>query len=123
YTLTSAKFFPKTLSLVRREAVTQLRDRKIRIGILGAARIAPTALTRPARGVPEVEVAAIAARDISRAEAFARKHKIPKVHPSYQALLEDPKIDAIYNPLPNSLHAPFTIRALEAGKHVLCEKP
>src|ERR1041385_6490507 len=95
----------------------------VRIGVLGAAAIVPEALTHPARNMPEVEVVAIAARDPKRAEAFARKHHIPRVHQSYSDLLADPDIDAIYNPLPNSLHAEWTIRALQAGKHVLCEKP
>jgi predicted dehydrogenase len=81
------------------------------------------ALTNPARSVPEVQIVAIAARDPKRAEAFARKHHIRRVHPAYSDLLADPEIEAIYNPLPNSLHAEWTIRALQAGKHVLCEKP
>src|SRR5262245_44605969 len=95
----------------------------IRIGVLGAAAIVPDALTRPAQTVPEAQIVAIAARDPKRAEAFARKHHIPRVHQTYSDLLADPEIDAIYNPLPNSLHAEWTIRALRAGKHVLCEKP
>lgn len=95
----------------------------IRIGVLGAAAIVPEALTRPARSVPEAQIVAIAARDPKRAEAFARKHKIPRVHQTYNDLLDNPDIEAIYNPLPNSLHAEWTIRALKAGKHVLCEKP
>lgn len=95
----------------------------IRMGTLGAARITPMALVRPARAVDEVEVVAVAARKRDRAEKFATKHGIPKVHDSYDALLNDPDIDAVYNPLPNSLHAEWTIKALEAGKHVLCEKP
>ncbi len=95
----------------------------IRIGVLGAARIAPAACIRPARAVDGVEVAAIAARDPKRAAAFAAKHQIERVHESYQALLEDPRIDAIYNPLPNGLHGQWTLRAIAAGKHVLCEKP
>jgi predicted dehydrogenase len=95
----------------------------VRIGTLGAARITPTALIKPARQVDGVEVVAVAARDRERAEKFATKHGIGRVHDSYEALLADPDIDAIYNPLPNSLHAPWTIAALEAGKHVLCEKP
>jgi predicted dehydrogenase len=95
----------------------------VRIGILGAARIAPSAVIKPARNVSDAVVAAIAARDRTRADAFASKHGIPTVHDSYAALLADPDIDAIYNPLPNGLHAEWTIAALEAGKHVLCEKP
>lgn len=95
----------------------------LRIGILGAARIAPMAVIRPARGNPEVQVNAIAARDPERARKFARKHGIGKVHDSYDALIADPDVDAIYNPLPNGLHGRWTIAALEAGKHVLCEKP
>ncbi len=95
----------------------------LRFGILGAARIAPMALIRPARSVAEAEVVAVAARDAEKARAFARKHGLPRIHDSYDALLADPEIDAIYNPLPNSLHCEWTIRALRAGKHVLCEKP
>jgi predicted dehydrogenase len=96
---------------------------RIRIGTLGAARISPAALIRPAHKVDEVEVVAVAARNADRARAFASKHDIPKVHTDYAALVADPEIDAIYNPLPNGLHAEWTERALEAGKHVLCEKP
>jgi predicted dehydrogenase len=95
----------------------------VRVGILGAARIAPNALIKPARNVTEAEVVAVAARDRSRADAFASKHGVPKVCESYAALIADPGVDAIYNPLPNGLHAEWTIAALEAGKHVLCEKP
>jgi predicted dehydrogenase len=95
----------------------------LRIGILGAARIAPPALVRPARRVAEAEVAAVAARDPARARAFAAKHGIAKVHESYDALIDDPELDAVYNPLPNGLHCDWSIRALRAGKHVLCEKP
>jgi predicted dehydrogenase len=99
------------------------RGTPLRIGILGAARIAPMALVRPARGFPDVEVRAVAARVPKRATAFAIRHRIPRVHQGYDAMLADPEIDAVYNPLPNALHAPWTIKALEAGKHVLCEKP
>ena len=95
----------------------------IRIGVLGAAAIVPMALTKPARSVPEAQILAIAARDPKRAQAFARKHHIHRVHQTYGDLLTDPEIDAVYNPLPNSLHAEWTMRALRAGKHVLCEKP
>jgi predicted dehydrogenase len=95
----------------------------LRIGTLGAARITPMALIRPARGAAGVSVTAIAARDRGRAEKFAQKHGVPKVHDDYDSLLADPEIDAVYNPLPNNLHAEWTQRALDAGKHVLCEKP
>jgi len=95
----------------------------IRVGTLGAARITPNALTKPARRVKEIDVVAVAARDRQRAEKYAAKHGIPRVLDSYDALVADPGIDAVYNPLPNGLHGVWTIRALEAGKHVLCEKP
>lgn len=95
----------------------------LRIGVLGAASIVPMALTNPAKSVPEAQILAIASRDPKRAYQIARKHHIPRVHQTYSALLADQDIDAIYNPLPNSLHAQWTIRALKAGKHVLCEKP
>jgi predicted dehydrogenase len=95
----------------------------VRIGILGAARIAPLALIKPAKGNSEVVVAAVAARDASRAQAFAAEHGIARVHDSYEALIADPDLDAVYNPLPNALHGKWTRAALSAGKHVLCEKP
>ena len=95
----------------------------IRIGILGAARIAPAAVVHPAAHNPEVVVTAVAARDPERAAAFARKHGIPRALPSYRALIEDGDIDAVYNPLPNGLHAEWTLAAIGAKKHVLCEKP
>ena len=100
-----------------------MESEPLRMGVLGAARIAPGALIRPAQQVEGVVVAAVAARDRERARAFAGKHGIARVHESYDALLADPEIDAVYNPLPNSHHGPWTIRALEAGKPVLCEKP
>ena len=95
----------------------------VRIGILGAARIAPMALLAPAKRVPAAAIVAVAARDPARARAFAAKHGIPTIHGSYEALLADPDVDAVYNPLPNSLHHRWTRAALAAGKHVLCEKP
>ncbi|OMC17350.1 oxidoreductase [Mycolicibacter heraklionensis] len=95
----------------------------LRIGVLGAARITPDALLKPAAANPEVVVGAVAARDIDRARAFATKHRIGRVHDSYDALIADPEVDAIYNPLPNHLHGKWTRAALDAGKHVLCEKP
>src|SRR5690242_5671134 len=95
----------------------------VRIGVLGAARIAPAALVKPAKAVGEADVVAVAARDRARAEQFATKHAIPNVFDDYAQLVAAPDIDAIYNPLPNGLHARWTTAALEAGKHVLCEKP
>ena len=68
-------------------------------------------------------MAAIAARDPERAAAFARKHGIPRVLDTYEDLVNDPDVDAIYNPLPNGLHGQWTVAALNAGKHVMCEKP
>lgn len=99
------------------------KQRPIRFGILGAAKIAPNALTLPARQVPEVEVTAIAARDRARAREFAKANSIARVLATYEDLIADPDIDVIYNPLPNSLHCEWSIRALRAGKHVFCEKP
>jgi predicted dehydrogenase len=96
---------------------------RLRVGTLGAARITPRALIAPARLVSDVVVTAVAARDPARARRFAAKHGIPVVRDSYEQLIADPEVDAIYNPLPNSLHAPWTLRAIAAGKHVLCEKP
>ena len=95
----------------------------LRIGILGTARITARALLVPARAVPAVSVRAIAARDRARAESFALQHGIAEAYGSYEELLAAPDIDAVYVPLPNSLHAPWTLRAVDAGKHVLCEKP
>ncbi|GAB3616472.1 Gfo/Idh/MocA family oxidoreductase [Okibacterium endophyticum] len=95
----------------------------LRIGILGAADIAPRALIAPAAGVDDVEIAAVAARGIGRARAFAAEHGIPAAHGSYEELLTDPDIEAVYVPSPNGLHGVWTTAALRAGKHVLCEKP
>lgn len=95
----------------------------LRIGTLGTARITSKALLDPARHRPDVAVTAIAARDPQRAAYFAAQHNIPHVHATYADLIADPDIDAIYNPLPNGLHGKWTLRAIQAGKHVLCEKP
>jgi predicted dehydrogenase len=95
----------------------------LRIGVLGAARIAPLAIVKPARVVEGTTVTAVAARDHARAQRFATKHGIPRVHASYTDLLDDPDVDAVYIPLPNGLHQEWTLKAIAAGKHVLCEKP
>jgi predicted dehydrogenase len=96
---------------------------KVRIGILGAAGIAPEAVIDPAASNPEVEIVAVAARDRGRAAEYAAKYGIPNVHDSYEALLADPDVDVVYNPTPNGLHGVWTVAAVAAGKHVLCEKP
>ncbi len=95
----------------------------LRIGVLGAAKIAPAAIIAPARDSTEAKVVAVAAREPERARAFAAKHGIPRVIDSYDAMIADPEIDAVYIPLPNGLHGRWAITAVEAGKHVLCEKP
>ncbi|GJE97739.1 Gfo/Idh/MocA family oxidoreductase [Phanerochaete sordida] len=98
----------------------------IRFGILGAAKIAPTAFIKPALSHPEVVVYAVAARNLEKAREYAKTHGIEKVYggsDAYQKLLDDPNVDAIYNPLPNGLHHEWTMKALHAGKHVLLEKP
>ncbi len=102
--------------------MTATRD-KVRWGVLGVASIA---VRRTIPGMQKgewSEVAAIASRDLRKAEDAARKLGVPKAHGSYEELLADPDIEAIYNPLPNDLHVSWSIQAAEAGKHVLCEKP
>jgi predicted dehydrogenase len=95
----------------------------IRIGILGAAKIAPPAVIKPASENPEFEVVAVAARDPERAEAYAAEHKIAHVARDYDALVRHADVDLVYNALPPSQHARWSIAALDAGKDVLCEKP
>ena len=96
---------------------------KVRWGVLSTANIG-TAKVLPAMQRGEFcEIAALGSRDAAKGRAAAAKLGIPKTYGSYEALLADAEIDAIYNPLPNHLHVPWTIKALEAGKHVLCEKP
>ena len=96
---------------------------KVRWGILSTAAIALAKVVPAMQKSPNLEIVAIASRDEARARAAAERLRIPRAHGSYEALLADDEVDAIYNPLPNHLHVPWSIRALEAGKHVLVEKP
>jgi len=97
--------------------------KNIRWGILGVAKIATNKVIPAMQRASNVEIVAIASRDLDKAKAAAEQLGIPQAYGSYEELLADPSIDAIYNPLPNHLHVPWSIRAAEAGKHVLCEKP
>ncbi len=96
---------------------------KVRWGVLGAAQIAVRKVIPAMQQGEWSEIAAIASRDRHKAEAAASALGIPKAYGSYEELLQDPKIEAVYNPLPNQLHVPWTLKAAAAGKHVLCEKP
>jgi len=95
----------------------------IRWGVLGVAHIAVKKVIPAMQKGSISEVVALASRDSKKAEAAAAQLGIPQAYSSYEDLLADPSIDAVYNPLPNHLHVPWSIRAAEAGKHVLCEKP
>ena len=97
--------------------------RTVQWGILGCASIAATALIPGIKGSANGEVLAIASRSLEKACEFSREFDIPRAYGSYEALLNDPDIQAVYVPLPNSLHKEWTIKAAEKGKHVLCEKP
>lgn len=94
----------------------------LRIGVLGAARISNIAIVQPAH-LTGHRLVAIAARDRGRAADYAAAHGIERVLDSYQAVIDDPEVEAVYNPLPNGLHGPWNLRAIAAGKHVLTEKP
>jgi len=98
-------------------------SRKVRWGVLGTARIGVNKVIPAMQKGELTEVVAIASRSEAKAREAADKLGIPRAHGSYEALLADPEVDAVYNPLPNDQHVPWSIRALEAGKHVLCEKP
>jgi len=95
---------------------------KLRWGILSTARI-NRMLIDPLNESPRSELVGVASRNLEKAQAYAQEKEIPKAYHSYEALLADPEIDVIYNPLPNGLHCEWTVKAAEAGKHVLCEKP
>lgn len=102
--------------------MTPSSPRPLRLGILSTANIGRS-FVKGVQPSATVKVVAVASRDAAKAKRFAAEVGIPGIHDSYDALLADPEIDAVYNPLPNSLHAEWSIRAVEAGKHVLCEKP
>jgi predicted dehydrogenase len=95
----------------------------LRVGILSTAKINDAILGGARESAGAAEVVAVASRDRGRAEAYAAEKGIPRAHGSYEDLLADDAVEAVYVPLPNSLHLPWSERALEAGKHVLCEKP
>lgn len=94
----------------------------IRVGVLGAARISHSAIVEPARATG-TRLVAVAARDRARAEEFALASGVERVLGDYEAVVEDPEVEVVYNPLPNGLHGPWNLRAIAAGKHVLTEKP
>lgn len=100
-----------------------MEDRELRWGILSTANIVRKALIPAIQAAGNGTPVAVASREEDRARKFAQEQGIPRALGSYQALLDDDAVDAIYNPLPNSLHREWSIRAFEAGKHVLCEKP
>ncbi|HEV7838923.1 MAG TPA: Gfo/Idh/MocA family oxidoreductase [Gemmatimonadaceae bacterium] len=103
--------------------MTDQRIAPVRWGILGTAKIALEKVIPGMLGSSLAQVVAIASRDIGKAREAANRLGIPKAYGSYQELIDDPDIEAIYNPLPNHLHVPWSIRAAKQGKHVLCEKP
>lgn len=96
---------------------------RLRWGILGTGNIARQFTDGVKRTAQRSRIVAVGSRSTEAAKTFAQPREIPNVHGTYDALLADPEVDAIYNSLPNSLHHPWTIKALRAGKHVLCEKP
>ncbi len=95
----------------------------VRYGILSTAQIALNRHLPAAQAADNAEVVAIASRELSKAEAAAKKHGIARAYGAYQEVIDDSEVDAIINPLPNSMHGEWTIKAAEAGKHILCEKP
>src|SRR5690606_13153397 len=100
-----------------------MADRKVRWGVLSTAKIGTAKVIPALAKSRHCEVVAIASRKLDAAQDAAKRLGIPRAYGSYEELLADPDVEAIYNPLPNHLHVPLSIAALEAGKHVLCEKP
>jgi xylose dehydrogenase (NAD/NADP) len=99
-----------------------MADRRLRWGLICTARI-NRSLIPPIRTSDRSELVAVASRNLGRAQEYAREWDIPRAHSSYQSLLDDPGVDVIYNALPNDLHCEWTVKAADAGKHILCEKP
>ena len=97
-------------------------NKRLRLGILGCAKIA-NGFVRDVLASPQIEIVAVASRELGKAQAFAQQHGLPRAWGSYEAMLADSGLDAVYIPLPNSIHAPWAMAAARAGKHVLCEKP
>ena len=97
--------------------------RRVKWGVLSTSEFARTKLLPALRRCQHVELVAVASRDLTRARAFAAEFGMPRAYGSYDELLADPGVEVVYNPSPNHLHVPWSIKALEAGKHVLCEKP
>jgi predicted dehydrogenase len=108
---------------MRRQLVAMTTVQPVRWGILGAANIAVNKVIPAMRASAISRPLAIASRDIAKAQRAAERLGIPRAYGSYEELLADPDIEAVYNPLPNHLHIPWSIRGAQAGKHVLCEKP
>ncbi len=98
-------------------------SRVVRVGVLGTARVVAYGLIAPAKEVTGIQVTSVASRTLAKAQQFAKVHGIPQTFGSYDALLESTEVDAVYIALPTSLHYEWSKRTLEAGKHVLCEKP
>src|SRR5258708_2758209 len=103
--------------------MTSEPSKTLRWGILGCARISRRGLIPGIQQSNSSALVAIASRDASLAEAWAKEFHIPRASGSYQAVLDDPDVQAVYIPLPNELHLPWALAAADAGKHVLCEKP
>ena len=109
--------------LVEQQVVVMTTVQPVRWGILGAANIAVNKVIPAMRASRLSHAIAIASRDAAKARHAAERLGIPRAYGSYEELIADPEIEAIYNPLPNHLHVPWSIRAAQSGKHVLCEKP
>jgi predicted dehydrogenase len=111
-----------TMTAGHESADPRTASEPLRMGVLGAARIAELAIVKPARATG-TRLVAIAARDQERASAFAAEHGVERALASYEDVVASPDVEAVYNPLPNALHGTWNLAAIDAGKHVLSEKP